>query len=124
MIWKNENGTKSTARSHVQAPQTDVKDINNENFALLVDKPKDSKESFAKMKYTEAFYVIVDNCNTHKFYGFREKIISTGKYNRQNTLHDVLFIPEIESNLLSVSRATKNGCQVTFEKKNECDITY
>ena len=31
------------------------------------------------------------------------------------SLKDVLFVPNIESNLISSSKATQNGCKVIFE---------
>lgn len=71
---------------------------------------------------TEETNLIVAKGNTLKLYGSDEVVIYTGKHNHEITRQNVLFVPEIEFNLFSVSRATNNGCQVTFEK-NKCDIT-
>lgn len=38
------------------------------------------------------------------------------------TLKEILYVPEIEYNLLSESKTTKNGCKEIFQK-NKCNMT-
>jgi hypothetical protein len=46
-------------------------------------------------------------------------------YNKANSIKakDVLYVPEITANLLSVSKIVKNGHKVTFNT-NGCKITH
>lgn len=85
-----------------------------------------SKEIFTNMTDTVETNIIVMNGNKLMSYNSGKAKIHTetidGK-TKQITIKEVLYIPEIESNILSVSKATQNCCKVIFEK-NKCNMTW
>lgn len=76
------------------------------------------KTLFTEIKSKEKVNVVIANGNKLTSYvsGNIEIITKTSDAETHNiTLKDVLHIPEIETNLFSIAKATKNGCKIIFE---------
>lgn len=74
------------------------------------------KTLFLKFNKNAKTEITVANGNKLKSYGSGDIKIQTDKNCEQITLKNALYIPKIKTNLLSISKATQNDCEVTFEK--------
>ena len=84
-----------------------------------------NRQLFTELDDTKRSTVMVANGNTLKSLGSGTVKIKT-EFNgseRNITLKNVLFVPDIETNLMSVRKATENGCEVIFQDNN-CKLMY
>ena len=111
-----------------------------ENIAFLADKNKNNwiidsgstshlcnnKELFCELNFHNENNVVIANGLSLKAYGSGKIPLQTKISNEEIkhvTLKDVLYVPDIETNLISVRKACISGCTVIFEKNN-CKFMY
>lgn len=133
-----KNSLLNTARNDTFSDdiKTNTKHMNDLAFLTdrlgkqtwIIDRAKtshisNSKVLFTDIKDAENSNVFIANGNAHNSYGPADAIINRKTSEGIMTLKDVLFVPDIESNVLSVRKATQSGGKRIFEV-DKCNLMY
>ena len=82
---------------------------------------KNKMSDFKKLKYPEHVRVGNGELMVARYEGCVKLLVKTGRITRKVKLHNVLYVPELKYNLLSVSKSAEKGKKVEFVKSG-CKI--